>query len=318
MPTFGGYTLLLSLTVLLIAGIIGIAKRTQIPLLSESVYCYDSIQTFSDKHTDVDCFSFSPTGIFTRIYKSEDDVIDINAVRSDGVVIPGLWDGHGHVLGLGEVLSQVQLYNLDLKASIGRLNEWAKAYPELGSRSDWILGSGWNQMEYGRMPLASDFEEQPDLKGKYIMLYRVDAHCIWVSESVLGLLPDPIPTVPGGEIIGRGVLCDSAMDLVLDHAPKPSEAKMSSQIKSALKALNEVGLVGVHEAGVTPSRMRLYQELADSEDWTVRIYAMYECEIRNTFCPDDAFKVEREDGRLVARSVKLFSGMATYELHCVN
>lgn len=308
--------ILLSITALLIAGIIGIAKQTQTqtPLLSDRVYCYDSIQTFSDKPDDVDCFAASANGIFTRIFKSEDDS---HVVRLKGVVIPGLWDGHGHVLGLGEVLSQVQLYDSgSLEESLGRLRDWVKIHPELGDKNDWILGSGWNQMDFGRMPLASDLEAQRDLKGKYVMLYRVDAHCIWVSESVLGLLPDPIPEVPGGEVIGRGVLCDAAMDLVLNFLPKPSEAKVSGQIKTAMKALNQVGLVGVHEAGVTPSHMRLYQDMADSEDWTVRIYAMYECEVRNTFCPDDAFKVEREDGKLIARSVKLFSGTVLHDLQC--
>lgn len=37
--------------------------------------------------------------------------------------------------------------------------------------------------------------------------------------------------------------------------------------------LNEVGLVGIHDAGVTPGNLELYKTLAKSDDWTVRVYA---------------------------------------------
>lgn len=37
--------------------------------------------------------------------------------------------------------------------------------------------------------------------------------------------------------------------------------------------LNEVGLVGIHDAGVTPGNLELYKSLARGDDWTVRVYA---------------------------------------------
>jgi predicted amidohydrolase YtcJ len=109
--------------------------------------------------------------------------------------------------------------------------------------------------------------------------------------------------------MANGVLCDNTKDLVMKHAPKADKKKVISQVKSAIKELNSVGLVGVHEAGVPPSRLSIYKELVDTEDWTIRIYAMLECEERNTFCPEDAVKLKREDGRLIVNSVKLFAGM---------
>jgi hypothetical protein len=51
------------------------------------------------------------------------------------------------------------------------------------------------------------------------MLDRVDVHCVLVSETVLELLPNPLPEAPpGGEIIrdpGVGVFCDNAMDAII-------------------------------------------------------------------------------------------------------
>jgi hypothetical protein len=149
------------------------------------------------------------------------------------------------------------------------------------------------------------------LKGKYIMLDRVDVHCIWVSEAVISLLPSPLPDVPGGEIVtdpGPGVFCDNAMDLVMQYWPKPSKGKKVEFIKRAMKELNKVGLVGMHDAGVTPENLRLYDDLANDDKFTLRVYSMLECEKRNTFCPEDASMIARQDGLLTMRSVKLFAG----------
>lgn len=143
------------------------------------------------------------------------------------------------------------------------------------------------------------------------MLDRIDVHCSWVSNPVLALLPDPLPSeVPGGEIVrdpGMGVFCDNAMDLVTPLFPKPSPQQKAAQVKTAMAKLNEVGLVGMHDAGATPGNIMLYSELADSEDWTVRVYGMLECDKRNNYCPEDAVQVLRDDRKFIVRSVKLFA-----------
>jgi predicted amidohydrolase YtcJ len=157
----------------------------------------------------------------------------------------------------------------------------------------------------------ADFDADPRLKGKFIMLDRVDVHCIWVSKAVLELLPAVLPKIPGGEIItdpGPGVFCDNAMDLVMKYRPTPNTEKKTQFVKAAMAELNKVGLVGMHDAGVTPADLNLYENLAEGDSWSVRVYAMTECEIRNTFCPEDARMISRDDGLLSVRSVKLFAG----------
>lgn len=163
----------------------------------------------------------------------------------------------------------------------------------------------------------ADLDFSTNLAGKYIMLDRVDVHCIWVSSPVLELLPTPFPNIPGGEIItnpGPGVFCDNAMDIVLEHWPKPTKEKKIGFIKNAMAELNKVGLVGMADAGVTPGDLAIYEELAEKSgntregDWTMRVYAMIECDKRNTFCPEQAPWIERTDGMLSVKSVKLFGG----------
>lgn len=143
------------------------------------------------------------------------------------------------------------------------------------------------------------------------MLDRIDVHCAWVSQPVLDLLPSSVPDIPGGEVVrepGMGVFCDNAMDLVLALWPRASPATLARQVRDAMASLNAHGLVGMHDAGIRPAHIRLFDHLADADGWSVRVYGMVECDVRNTFCPDDVPHVARDDGRFFLRSVKLFAG----------
>lgn len=55
--------------------------------------------------------------------------------------------------------------------------------------------------------------------------------------------------------------------------PKPDNKKKQIFVRSAMAKLNEVGLVGIHDAGVTPGNLELYKTLARGDDFTVRVYA---------------------------------------------
>jgi predicted amidohydrolase YtcJ len=98
------------------------------------------------------------------------------------------------------------------------------------------------------------------------------------------------------------------MDLVTALWPKPSKERRQTFVASAMRELHKAGLVGMHDAGVLPTDLAMYDEMSRTEDWTLRVYAMVECPERNTFCPDEAVKLEHPDGMLSVRSVKLFAG----------
>ena len=162
-------------------------------------------------------------------------------------------------------------------------------------------------------------EEDERLRGLYLMLDRVDVHCVWVSQAVLNLLPEDIPDVPGGEIIrkpGMGVFCDNAIDLVTALWPRPGREKKREFVKDAMRKLHEVGLVGMHDAGTVPNDLALFRDMSLTEDWTLRVYAMLECQERNTFCPADAGALRQENGLLTIKSVKLFAGRPPFLRFC--
>ena len=189
-----------------------------------------------------------------------------------------------------------------------RIKTYLKTHPNAGSEGSWIKGLGWDQAQFGGiMPTASDLSSDPDLAGLYIMLDRVDAHCTWVSTPVLSLLPSPLPNVPGGAIPTSGVFCDNAMNLPLSVYPQPTLEQRTARLLAAQTKLHSFGIVGVHDAGVPRENLELYNDLADAGNLTLRVYAMHECAERNTFCPEEARRIEREDGLLTSRSVKLFA-----------
>ncbi|KAH7092601.1 amidohydrolase family-domain-containing protein [Paraphoma chrysanthemicola] len=276
--------------------------------LFATTHCYASVATLKSDLPQAQCFSVS-NGKFTRVFRDEvsEGIQKLERPRT-GHVIPGLWDGHGHLVQYGELLDSVDLFGADSMQEVQqRLIEYKKGRPEAGTKKQWLRGVGWDQANFnGNWPVADDLEVDSSFKDLYVMLDRVDVHCIWVSESVLSLLPKDIDDIPGGEIPARGVFCDNAMDVVLEHYEKPSKEQKTTFVKNAMLELNKLGIVGMHDAGVTPNELRLYEELSETSDWNVRVNAMVECDVRNTFCPDAVKQVVTLDGKFQVRSVKLF------------
>ncbi|QUC23070.1 uncharacterized protein UV8b_07311 [Ustilaginoidea virens] len=287
-----------------------------------AVYCYAGVRTLDRNRPAANCFSVA-NGVFTRVWRdaaiAHDDARSSDArsndgehpTQHDGHVIPGLWDGHGHLMAWGEFLHSVDLFDAqDLSEVRKRLASYLKDNPDAGKKDNWLRGAGWDQDLYGRMPTAGDLELDPALKGAHVMLDRNDGHCIWVSKAVLDMLPGNMTDVPGGQIIrdpGPGVFCDAAMGPVTDLWPPATKKTRTTFVRDAMRDLNRVGLVGVHDASTPPAEVQLYSELADTDDWTVRVYGMLECSDQNQYCPGSATKIARDDGRFWVQSVKLFA-----------
>ncbi|KAJ8121762.1 hypothetical protein O1611_g10016 [Lasiodiplodia mahajangana] len=281
-------------------------------------HCYQGIRTNVAVDAGVNCFSVSSSGKFSKVFSVSSDS-QLAETAHPGYAMPGLWDGHGHLLQYGEFLNSVNLFGSETMDEVrSRVHKYVDEHPGAGTAQEWIRGVGWDQMTLGAMPTApqrtdcykADFAVDKDLKDLYIMLDRVDVHCIWVSQAVLDLLPEDLPDVPGGEIVrnpGMGVFCDNAVFSVMDLWPKPDNKKKAGFLKSAMKNLNQLGLVGMHDAGVNVGNLNLFKELVGSEDWTVRVYAMAEYYDRNAICPDPVERYNDPNGFLNIQSVKLFA-----------
>lgn len=194
-------------------------------------------------------------------------------------LLPGLIDAHGHLLGLGENLTQV-----DLRSATSEQNAVELIKTFVGSRENdgWIIGRGWNQVNWPgkQFPSKQSLDEAfPDIP---IMLTRVDGHASWVNSKALELAGINSVTVDpsGGEIkkldTGEpsGVLIDNAMYLVEQVLPPVDNNITSNRLRTAQQHLLSLGITSMHDAGISRSVRDLYIEKAENQELMIRVYAM--------------------------------------------
>ncbi|KAF3230857.1 hypothetical protein TWF191_008698 [Orbilia oligospora] len=224
------------------------------------------------------CFEVLADGKFGELWKSRDELswwqkFWIREV--DGWVFPGFWDGHAHLVQYGMMEVGVKAYDQTVPQIITSILNYLEKDPTYGTRSKWVLGTGWDQAYFGgNMPTAEDLVSNPLLTDLYIALYRVDVHCIWVSPAVLRLLPDPLPpSPPGGSIPSNGVFCDNAMDdMIIPLIPETTEEDIENFITTAVSSLHSVGLVGITDAATAMKEVPVYKRLAKSGKLDFRVY----------------------------------------------
>ncbi len=139
-------------------------------------YCYQSVRTdSSDVDNKNNCFEVSSKGIFTRIFSSNSGEGDGQVKIKQGHVLPGLWDGHGHLLQYGEFLDSADLFGADSVDEVKRrLREYVGSHPGVGTKEVWGRGVGWDQMVLGGMPFAVS------LFGCFFFL--VDKGWFWLED----------------------------------------------------------------------------------------------------------------------------------------
>lgn len=226
-------------------------------------------------------------------------------------VIPGMVDAHAHLLNLGQALRTVDLVGTrSLDEVIARVRERAAT----SAPGEWIRGRGWDQNDWAdtRFPVHDALSRAvPDHP---VYLTRVDGHAILVNRKALEIAeisidtPDPY----GGRIIrdstGRatGVLVDRATDLVTRRVGTASATELEARGLAAIAEAQRWGLTGIHDAGVGPQEIAVYESLARAGRYGLRNYVMVRA--------DDSTlaRIMRRgpqlglyDGRLWIRSVKI-------------
>lgn len=194
-------------------------------------------------------------------------------------LLPGLIDGHGHLLGLGEYLNQADLRGISSEQqSVARVAEFAQSNPQ----QQWVIGRGWNQVLWDSKVFPSKTTLDEMVADKPVYLVRVDAHAAWVNSKALALAGITKDTLdpPGGEIIRdangepTGVLIDNAMYLVQRKIPAPTTAEKRAALDTAFQHLQVLGITSVHDAGVSTELVKLYQQLQQEQQLGVRVYPM--------------------------------------------
>ncbi len=194
-------------------------------------------------------------------------------------LLPGLIDGHGHVLGLGQNLAQAELRGSSSEQdAVARVAQFAAANKD----SPWIIGRGWNQVLWPDKSFPTTALLDEAIAAKPVYLKRIDAHAAWVNSKALaiaGISKDTLDP-PGGEIIRdskgnpTGVLIDNAMALVEQYIPADDNLAKLRALHAAFQHLLALGITSVHDAGVDTDTLKLYQQLAAQQQLPLRLYPM--------------------------------------------
>lgn len=175
-----------------------------------------------------------------------DNVLDLGG----RTVIPGLTDAHIHLHQYATGLQKVNCETSTLAECLRRVAERSN----LTTREEWILGHGWNQNEWGGgYPAASDLDTIVPFQP--VFLTHKSLHSAWVNSTALRLAGISRETLdPPDGCIGRdehgnpnGILFETAVQLVSQFIPVPSEEKIAQAIRDAQPLLWQMGLTGLHD-----------------------------------------------------------------------
>jgi predicted amidohydrolase YtcJ len=125
-----------------------------LPSLFLPMHCYKSVSTLSSQLAYAECFTVY-NGKFSSVFVDEltDDATKEARI---GYAYPGLWDGHGHLIQLGEFLDSVDLFGASSMDEIKRrLVEYQAGRSEKGTSEQWLRGVGWDQAHFeGKWPTS--------------------------------------------------------------------------------------------------------------------------------------------------------------------
>lgn len=226
-------------------------------------------------------------------------------------VIAGMVDAHAHLLNLGLALRTVDLVGTrSYEEVIARVVERAKT----ARPGEWIRGRGWDQNDWADTRFPTHDALSRAVPNNPVYLTRVDGHAALVNAKALELAqvtaatPDP----SGGRFIRdsagnpTGVLVDNAQGIVGRVIPATSRTELREQTLAAITEANRWGLTGIHDAGVGPEGIAVYEELAKEARYNLRNYVM----IRASDSVLDAFlrrgpQKALYEGRLWIRAIKI-------------
>lgn len=191
-------------------------------------------------------------------------------------VLPGLVEGHGHLLLLGELLNSVRL---DDCHSVEVFSErLAQADRELPKGAP-LVARGYDQQKLGIANPSAAFLDRivPD---RPVLLIRIDIHALWLNTLAMqkvGVNKNDLEH-PGGLILrdAFGVPCgefvDWAMRPILDHFAPYLNAEQPSCFRLASKHLLSQGITSIFDMKITPKEWNLYTEMNQNGATAPRIF----------------------------------------------
>ena len=238
------------------------------------------------------------------------DHIELNG----GLVLPGLIDAHGHLTGYGESLEYIDLVGTN---SYDEILDLVKEKLNSVNPGDWIRGRGWDQNDWEKLVFPQHNRLSEISPNNPVVLTRIDGHALLANAKAMKMagINKSTKDPSGGKILRdkhgnpTGVFIDNAEQLITDHIPAFSKDEIRRIIKNGAHHLTQYGITGIHDAGISISRISDYKFLIDNGYMPIRINAMLS---DTSAVLDDNFLNEHKinsygDDFLRVKSIKLYA-----------
>jgi predicted amidohydrolase YtcJ len=226
---------------------------------------------------------------------------------------PGFTESHGHLVGYGASLEQVDLRDAATFAdAVERVREAAAKVPP----GTWVQGRGWDQNRWPEKAFPSHAALSAAVPDHPVVLRRVDGHAVLTNARGLALAGITAATndPPGGRILRdaagspTGVLVDAAEELLDRAVPDPTAVDIERRVLLACEHLAAFGITEFHDAGTGRIELAVLRKLEGERRLPVRVYAMLDGNDDQLLDAEfaDGARVGR-DGMLAVRAVKLYA-----------
>lgn len=180
------------------------------------------------------------------------------------LVTPGFQDSHIHVTY--QATSQADLAGAETLDELQqRIRDFAESNPDL----PWIVGFGWVYSAFpDHRPLASHLDAV--VADRPVLVSARDGHMALANTLAMRLasIDETTPDPENGRIVrteqgsATGELQESAKKLVSDLIPPPTEEERYQALLSNMSAAAAEGITAIHEAGVSPGVVALFERAA--------------------------------------------------------
>jgi predicted amidohydrolase YtcJ len=207
-------------------------------------------------------------------------------------VLPGLHDVHVHPIFAG--LSERRC-RISQGSTLSQTEKQVRECVARAAAGAWITGGQWDASALGGIPNRAVLDRVAP--NNPVLLEDTSGHSAWANSKALAVagLTRGVPNPTNG-IIERarsgdptGVLRESAIDLVKQHIPGPTQAEVNAALTWSLKEMLATGLTSFTEAAVgfsagAEKELQAYAELADAGVLKQRVRLCL------TWSPDERFE----------------------------
>ena len=204
---------------------------------------------------------------------------------------PGLIEGHGHFMGLGNNELNLDLMNT---TSYQEIVDAVAEKVSAAAPGEWITGRGWHQSKWDEMPAETvkGFQTHDMLSevspDNPVYLRHASGHAGFANAKAMEVAGITVLSkeginkfeAEGGEVIrddiGRptGIFNERAQSLITKHIPESTPEKDVKAFELAVAACHRNGITGFHDAGIGRGTIALYEEMKVADKMKIRLYGM--------------------------------------------